>query len=142
MGYDVTDWFSPNLALRYTRLHQEGYSDGAQNVSAENADYFTGMLGADFQLEKRLSQHTSVLPHLYTGLSYDFVSDDNNSRVTLSDATGYNVFGERLHRLAFEVGTDVTVRLYHSAEIMLGYVGSFRHDYNAHTGTLKLRYLF
>lgn len=142
MGYDVTEWFSPNMGLRYTRLHQEGYTDGAQNVSAENADYFTGMLGADFQMEQRLSQHMSLLPHLYTGLSYDFVSDDNNSRVTLPNATGYNIVGERLHRLAFEVGAGVTARLYSSVEIALGYEGSFRQDYNAHTGTLKLRYLF
>ncbi len=142
MGYDVTEWFSPNMGLRYTRLHQEGYTDGAQNVSAENADYFTGMLGADFQMEQRLSQHMSLLPHLYTGLSYDFVSDDNNSRVTLPNATGYNIVGERLHRLAFEIGAGVTARLYSSVEIALGYEGSFRQDYNAHTGTLKLRYLF
>ena len=142
MGYDVTEWFSPNMGLRYTRLHQEGYSDGAQKVSAENADYFTGMLGADFQMEQRLSKHASLLPHLYTGLSYDFVSDDNNSRVTLPNATGYNVVGERLHRLAFEVGAGITARLYSSVEIALEYEGSFRQDYNAHTGTLKLRYLF
>ncbi len=142
VGYDVTDWFSPNMGLRYTRLHQEGYSDGAQNVAADNANYFTGMLGADFQTEQRLSQHVSLLPHLYTGLSYDFKSDDNNSRVTLPNATGYNVTGERLHRLAFEVGAGVTARLYHSVEMMLGYEGSFRQDYNSHTGTLKLRYLF
>lgn len=142
VGYDVTDWFSPNMGLRYTRLHQEGYSDGAQNVSADNSNYFTGMLGADFQLEQRFSQHVSLLPHLYTGLSYDFKSDDNNSRVTLPNATGYNVTGERLHRAAFEVGAGVTARLYHSVEMMLGYEGSFRRNYNSHTGTLKLRYLF
>ncbi len=142
VGYDVTDWFSPNMGLRYTRLHQEGYTDGAQNVSADNANYFTGMLGADFQTEQRLSQHVTLLPHLYTGLSYDFKSDDNNSRVTLPNATGYNVTGERLHRLAFEVGAGVTARLYHSVEMALGYEGSFRQDYNSHTGTLKLRYLF
>ena len=64
MGYDVTDWFSPNLALRYTRLHQEGYSDGAQNVSAENADYFTGMLGADFQLEKLCPRYFDTLKYI------------------------------------------------------------------------------
>ncbi len=142
VGYDVTEWFSPNMGLRYTRLHQEGYSDGAQNVSADNSNYFTGMLGADFQTEQRLSQHVSLLPHLYTGLSYDFKSDDNNSRVTLPNATGYNVTGERLHRLAFEVGAGVTARLYHSVEMALGYEGSFRRNYNSHTGTLKLRYLF
>lgn len=142
VGYDVTDWFSPNMGLRYTRLHQEGYTDGAQNVSADNSNYFTGMLGADFQTQQRLSQHVCLLPHLYTGVSYDLKSDDNNSRVTLPNATGYNVTGERLHRLAFEVGAGVTARLYHSVEMSLGYEGSFRQDYNSHTGTLKLRYLF
>ena len=100
------------------------------------------MLGADFQLEKALSQDVSILPHLYTGLSYDFKSDDANSRVTLPGSTGYNVIGERLHRLGFEVGAGVTARLYHSVEVVAGYEGSFRQDYNAHTGTLKLRYLF
>lgn len=142
VGYDVTEWFSPNMGLRYTRLHQEGYNDGAQSVSADNANYFTGMLGADFQMQQRLSQHVSLLPHLYTGLAYDFASDDNNSRVTLPNATGYDVKGERLHRLAFEIGAGATVRLYSSVEIIAGYEGSFRQDFNSHTGTLKLRYLF
>lgn len=125
-----------------TRLKIVYLPDSAQSVSADNANYFTGMLGADFQMEQRLNRHMSLLPHLYTGLSYDFVSDDNNSRVTLPNATGYNVVGERLHRLAFEVGAGVTARLYNSVEVVLGYEGSFRQDYNAHTGTLKLRYLF
>ncbi len=142
MGYDVTDWMSPSVGMRYTRLHQEGYSDGAQHVSADNSNYFTGMMGIDFQTEKVLSSQVSLLPHLYTGLSYDFKSDDNNSRVTLPNSTGYNVAGERLHRVAFDVGAGVTARLCHSVEAVLGYEGSFRQDYNSHTGTLKLRYLF
>lgn len=142
VGYDVTEWMSPSFGLRYTRLHQEGYSDGAQHVAADNSDYFTGMFGIDFQAQKALSSSVSLLPHLYTGLSYDFYSSDNESRVTLPNSTGYNVAGERLHRLAFEVGAGVTARLCHSVEAVLGYEGSFRQDYNSHTGTLKLRYLF
>lgn len=142
VGYDVTDWLSPNFGLRYTRLHQEGYNDGAQDVSADNSDYFTGMLGADLQTQMRVTRNFSLLPHMHAGLAYDFVSADNDGRVALPNGTGYKVYGERLHRLSVELGAGFTARLYQNVEISAAYEGSFREDYNSHTGTLKLRYLF
>ena len=142
VGYDVTDWLSPNFGLRYTRLHQEGYNDGAQDVSADNFDYFTGMLGADLQTQMRVTRNFSLLPHMHAGLAYDFVSADNDGRVALPNGAGYKVYGERLHRLSVELGAGFTARLYQNVEISAAYEGSFREDYNSHTGTLKLRYLF
>ena len=60
----------------------------------------------------------------------------------LPNGSGYNVSGERLHRLSFEAGASLTALIRENVEVLLGYEGSFRQDYNTHTGSLKLRYMF
>ena len=142
-GYDVNEWLSPNFALRYMNLQQESYTDGAdQSVSASQDNYLTAVLGVDLQTQKRVSSTLSLLPRFHAGISYDLLSDEANSRVTLPNASGYNVTGERLHRLSFEAGASVTAQVADNVEASLGYEGNFREDYNSHTGMLKLRYLF
>ena len=142
-GYDVNEWVSPNFALRYMNLQQEGYKDSAdQSVSASQNDYLTAVLGVDLQTQKRVSSILNLLPRFHAGISYDLLSDEANSRVTLPNATVYNVTGERLHRLSFETGLSVTAQVADNVEALVGYEGNFREDYNSHTGMLKLRYLF
>ena len=142
-GYDVNEWVSPNFALRYMNLQQESYTDGAdQSVSASQDNYLTAVLGVDLQTQKRVSSTLSLLPRFHAGISYDLLSDKANSRVTLPNASGYNVTGERLHRLSFEAGASVTAQVADNVEALLGYEGNFREDYNSHTGMLKLRYFF
>ena len=142
-GYGVNEWVSPNFALRYMNLQQESYTDGAdQSVSASQDNYLTAVLGVDLQTQKRVSSTLSLLPRFHAGISYDLLSDKANSRVTLPNASGYNVTGERLHRLSFEAGASVTAQVADNVEALLGYEGNFREDYNSHTGMLKLRYFF
>lgn len=142
-GYDVTDWLTPLLGVRYMALHQEGYKDSAdQNVHAEQNNYFTGTLGLSLQQQYTLRSGLKLLPQVKAGVAYDFHSQGADSRVNLPNGTLYAIEGERLHRLSFETGAALTALVAENIEATLGYEGSFRQDYNSHTGTLKLRYLF
>ena len=141
-GYEINDWLTPLLGVRYLNLQQEGYTDSSdQSVSASQDDYLSAMLGAKVQTAYRLG---SILlkPQANAGLLYDFISDNVQSNVMLPNGSGYNVSGERLHRLSFEAGASLTALIRENVEVLLGYEGSFRQDYNTHTGSLKLRYMF
>ncbi|WP_428059640.1 autotransporter domain-containing protein [Candidatus Avelusimicrobium stercoris] len=142
-GYELTDMFTPTLGLRYINLQQEGYKDSAdQAVSAEQNSYLSGVLGVTLKNEVYASSALRLLPQLHAGLSYDFVSDNAQGNVVLPNGSNYSISGERLHRLGFEAGASVSAYLSDNWEALLGYEGNFRQDYNSHTGTLKVRYLF
>ena len=142
-GYELTDMFTPTLGLRYINLQQEGYKDSAdQAVSAEQNSYLSGVLGVTLKNEVYASSALRLLPQLHAGLSYDFVSDNAQGNVVLPNGSNYPISGERLHRLGFEAGASVSAYLSDNWEALLGYEGNFRQDYNSHTGTLKVRYLF
>lgn len=142
-GYELTDMFTPTLGLRYINLQQEGYKDSAdQAVSAEQNSYLSGVLGLTVKNEVYASSALRLLPQLHAGLSYDFVSDSAQGNVVLPNGSNYSISGERLHRLGFEAGASVSAYLSDNWEALLGYEGNFRQDYNSHTGTLKVRYLF
>lgn len=142
VGYELNEWLTPTLGLRYMNLQQEGYTDSSdQNVSADQNNYLTGILGAKVQQEYRLAG-LRLMPQINAGITYDFVSDDNDGTVSLPNGTAYDISGERLHRLAFEAGASVAALVSDNVEVLLAYDGNFRRDYNSHTGSLKLRYLF
>lgn len=142
-GYELTDMLTPTLGLRYINLQQEGYKDSAdQAVSAEQNSYLSGVLGVTLKNEVYASSALRLLPQLHAGLSYDFVSDKTQGNVVLPNGSNYAISGERLHRLGFEAGASVSAYLSDNWEALLGYEGNFRQDYNSHTGTLKVRYLF
>ncbi|MBR4591707.1 MAG: autotransporter outer membrane beta-barrel domain-containing protein, partial [Elusimicrobiaceae bacterium] len=142
-GLDVNEWLTPLAGIRYLVLHQEGYKDTAdQSVAAEQDSYFTGTLGAQLQQAYTLSNGMRLIPQFHAGFAYDFVSDSMNSRVGLPNGVSYEIQGDRLHRLSFETGLSVTALLTEQVELSAGYEGSFRTDYNSHTGTLKVRYMF
>lgn len=142
-GYELTDMFTPTLGLRYINLQQEGYKDSAdQSVSAEQNSYLSGVVGVTLKNEVYASSALRLLPQLHAGLSYDFVSDNAQGNVVLPNGSNYSISGERLHRLGFEAGASVSAYLSDNWEALLGYEGNFRQDYNSHTGTLKVRYLF
>lgn len=141
-GYELNEWLTPMLGLRYMSLQSEGYTDSSdQAVSAEQDNYLTGILGAKLQREYRLAG-LRLLPQINAGVAYDFVSDSNDSSVSLPNGAGYDVAGERLHRLSFETGASVAALVSDNVEVALAYDGNFRRDYNSHTGSLKLRYMF
>ncbi len=141
-GYELNEWLTPMLGLRYMNLQQEGYTDSSdQAVSAEQDNYLTGILGAKLRREYRLAG-LRLLPQINAGVAYDFVSDGNDSSVSLPNGAAYDVDGERLHRLSFETGASVAALVSDNVEVALAYDGNFRRDYNSHTGSLKLRYMF
>lgn len=141
-GYEINDWLTPLLGVRYLNLQQEGYTDSSdQSVSASQDDYLSAMLGAKVQTEYRLGA-VRLKPQANAGIVYDFISDNTQSNVVLPNGTSYNIDGERLHRLSFEAGASVSVLVRDNVEVLLGYTGNFRNSYNSNTGMLKLRYMF
>lgn len=143
MGYDLNDWFTPLLTVRYMNLQQEGYRDSSdQSVSAEKSDFLTGVVGAKAAAEYRVSSSVRIKPQINAGLAYDFLSDNASGHIVLPNGASYDVSGERLHRLSFEAGVSVSALVSDSVEVLLGYDGSFRKEYNSNTGVLKLRYMF
>lgn len=141
--YEATEWLTPTVGFRYLNLQQEGYKDGSdQSVAAEQNNYFTGTLGVKLQQMYTVRSGLHLLPQISAGVAYDFHSDGADSRVSLPNGAGYRITGEHLKRVSFEAGASLTVMISDSVEATAGYEGSFRENYNSHTGTLKLRYLF
>ena len=139
-GYDLTEWISPLLGVRYMNLQQEGYKDSSDQSASQN-DFLTALLGARLQTETRAG-HFTLHPSINVAIAYDLLSDSASSNVLLPNGTGYDISGERLHRLSFEAGASMSALFSENIEVLLSYDGSFRQDYNSHTGSLKLRYMF
>jgi hypothetical protein len=75
-------------------------------------------------------------------LTYDVLSGQNDTMVSLANSTSYVVPGRRMHRLGYEAGVRFYYDLDDNTSIGLSYMGAFRRDYQEHTSMINFRYLF
>ena len=145
-GYDMrlgNLGFTPEIGLRYIHISQNGYTDTAgQNVSSNDSDILTGVVGAKFSMETMLMNELKIKPEIRIAATYDMMNDDANSIVTLANGSAYQVKGESLDRFGMEFGVGVTTEVNSSVEVSLNYEGKFRQDYQDHTGLLNAKYKF
>ena len=136
-GYQIDD-FIPEISMLYYNIKRNKYTDTAsQYVKASKNDYLRATVGVRFNKKYKM-----FYPDVYFGLGYDIKSPRNNTFVKLSNGAGYTVEGKHLSRLEYEFNVGLNAYLTDNITVGIGYMGSYRKDYQEHTGMLRFNYAF
>ena len=136
-GYQF-DYLTPEVGMRYYHIKQDEYTDGAmQNVAKNKAELLRAVAGVRF-----VRSFGSFRPDVYLGLTYDVMTNKNNTLVNLTNGTGYTVEGKRMPRLGYELNAGISATVADNVEIGVSYMGAYKEKYQEHTGMLKLKYSF
>ena len=141
-GYDFIGGLTPELSMRYMHIDSSDYTNslGIRN-SADSADYLTATLGTKYAFDVYMLNGFVFRPQLHYALKYDLISDKYNTTVTMPGVNAYVLDGERLSRIANEVGVAIGMN-YRGLEMSLHYDIEARADYTSQTGSVKFRYEF
>lgn len=141
-GYDM-GFFAPEAGFRYFNVKQKKHTDNAgQTIGKNSNDVLTAVVGVKYQGTYCLNSNWSLKPNARLAVTYDLMSDKENSVVSLANGSGYVVDGQRLKRLGLEVGAGIAADLNENLEIGLSYEGKFRDNYTDNTGLIEARYKF
>ncbi len=140
-GYDVSykeATITPEIGLRYMSVKQEGYQDTlGTRVGASTSNYLTALVGV--KAEWALG---AVRPSLGIQFGYDVISDDVSALNTLANGATYTVSGEALDRFSTTLKSGIAIDLTEKSMLKLEYSGTFRKDYQDHSGVSKFEYSF
>ena len=140
-GYDIkleNAIITPEVGMRYLSVKQEGYTDTlGTTVSGTQSDYLTALVGV-----KGTWGMGAVRPTAGVTVGYDVISDDVSALNTLANGASYTVNGEALDRLSTGVSLGVEADLGERTTLKLEYSGTFRKEYEDHSGMLKLEMKF
>ena len=141
-GYEFIGGLTPEVSLQYLYIDSSDYvnSLGVSN-KFDNANYLTATLGTHYDFDIYLSNGWIIRPQLRYALKYDLVSDRNDIIVTMPGVNAYVLNGERLSRIANEVGMGIGMN-YMGLEMSLNYDIQARENYTSQTGRLNFRYEF
>lgn len=141
-GYDFIGGLTPEIAMQYMHINASDYTNslGVWNHVA-NSDYLTASLGTRYAFNVLMNNGIVLRPQMHYALKYDLVSDDNNITVTMPGVNAYVLSGERLSRIANEVGIGIAMN-YGGFELSLNYDIEARENYTSQTGRAKFRYEF
>ena len=138
-GVNIT----PEAGLRYFRISQDGYTDGAgSTVGSEDNDVLTAVIGAKVDKAWEVSPSVVIKPQARLAMTYDLVDADNNAVITLANGATYNVNGETMDRFGVEVDVGVAAEVTDNFEFALTYSGNFRGDFQNHAGLINAKYKF
>lgn len=141
-GYEFLGGLTPELSLQYMYLDSSDYTNslGISN-KFDNANYLTASLGTRYEFDIYMYNGWIIRPQLRYALKYDLISDHNDIVVTMPGVNSYILSGERLSRIANEVGIGIGMN-YMGLEMSLNYDIEAREDYTSQTGRLNFRYEF
>ena len=142
MGYDFIGGITPEVSLRYMYLDSASYTNsmGVKN-KIDKSDYLTASIGTRYGFDLVLYNGWVVQPEIRYALKYDLMSDDNRITVAIPGAIAYALDGERLSRIANEIGIGLGMT-YGALSMSLNYDIEARADYTSQTGRVKFRYEF
>ena len=140
-GYDIkleNAIITPEVGLRYLSVKQEGYTDTfGTTIAGTRSDYLTALVGV-----KGTWNMGAVRPTAGVTVGYDVISDDVSALNTLANGASYTVNGEALDRLSTTVTTGIEADLGERTTLKLEYSGTYRKEYQDHSGMLKLEVKF
>lgn len=141
-GYDFKNGITPEFGLRYARILTNDYIDsfGVKN-RLNNSDYLTADLGAKYAANIKADKLWTLTPEVRAGVKCDLFSDKQVATVSMPGVAPYSIHGERLSRLAGDLGFGVTAN-YKTMKVSLNYDLEVREDYTSQTGRIKFRYDF
>ena len=142
VGYDFIGGLTPELSLRYIHLGSADYTNSLGIRSKiDSTDYMTASMGTHYGFDLLLTNGIVLRPTMRYAVKYDLISDDNNITVAMPGVNTYVLNGERLSRIANEVGIGLDM-MYGSLNLSLNYDIEARADYTSQTGRIKFRYEF
>ena len=141
-GYEFIGGITPELSMRYIHINASDYTNslGIKN-HFDNADYLTATLGTKYEFDIYMMNGWVFRPQLRYAVKYDLISDKQDITVTMPGVNAYVLDGNRLSRIANEIGVAVSTN-YRGLEISLNYDIEARADYTSQTGRAKFRYEF
>ena len=139
-GYDFASGLTPEVGARYLHIATDDYNNGF-NVENEDTNYLTGVAGLKYAFEIESDARLKFRPEIRAAATYDFLSDEAVTTVTIPGASAYVLNGERLSRFGGEFGIGLSA-LYEGWEISVNYDLDLHEDYTSQTGMLKFRYNF
>lgn len=140
-GYDFASGMSPELGLRYLRMAQGDYENGLVRVNGTDSEFMTAVAGLRYAFDIVNSAPVKWRPELRAAATYDFLSDDVFSTVTMPGVASYRVDGRRLSRMGGEFGIGATAT-YGAWQLSLNYELDLHRDYTSQTGMARFRYIF
>ncbi len=141
-GYEFFGGITPEMTLRYMRFNSTDYTNslGVRN-HFDGSDYLTTSLGTKYEFDLFFTNGWVVRPQMRYAVKYDLISDEHNATVTMPGVNPYVLNGERLSRIANELGVGVAMN-YRGLEMSLNYDIEARSDYTSQTGRVNFRYEF
>ena len=141
VGYDLPNGITPEAGLRFTHISQDDYTDTAgQHISVDDNDILTLVAGAKYSKTFTGEDGVHWTPKARAAVTYDVIKDDNNANVDIA-GINYDVTGEKINRLEFEVGLGIEADV-NDWNFSVGYDAGIREDYISHTGMFRARYNF
>ena len=139
-GYAYDNGLTPEIGARYVMADTQSYNDGAQRIHSDKADVLTGVAGVKYTHAMQV-QSMTIRPNVRLAATYDVISDKTKADVNVIGGGNYQITGKRLARFGMETGVGLETTM-GDWTMSLNYDGSFRKDYQSHTGTLKAKYNF
>ena len=142
IGYDFIGGITPELSVRYLHIGSADYTNslGIRN-KIDGTDYMTAAMGTRYGFDMLLNNGWVIRPSVRYAVKYDLISDDNNITVAMPGVNTYIIDGDRLSRIANEVGLEIGM-MYGAFNMSLNYDIEARADYTSQTGRIKFRYEF
>ena len=142
MGYGFIGGITPEVSLRYMYLDSVSYTNSMGIRSRiDNSEYLTASIGTRYGVDLLLNNGWVLQPGIKYAVKYDIMSDDSNITVAIPGANAYILNGERLSRIANQVGVELGMT-YGALNLSLNYDIEARADYTSQTGRIKFRYEF
>ena len=142
VGYDFIGGITPEVSLHYLHIGSADYTNSLGIRSKiDSTDYMSASIGTRYGFDLLLRNGWVVRPGLHYALKYDLISDDGHTTVVMPGINAYTLDGERLSRIANEVGLEIGM-MYGAFSMSLNYDIEARADYTSQTGRVKFRYEF
>lgn len=133
IGYKISpyNWdITPRVGTRYTLIHRATSTDEAgQTISGDNLHFWTAYTDTTIAYNNFDFHGIKFVPSVNIGASYDMRSDNDIFNIAINN-NKYNIVGDKLPRLAGNIGTELGIIFNESGELRIGINAQLRNDYN------------
>ncbi len=134
---------TPQTGLRYINIKQEAYTDSfGSKVNSNKYSYLTALAGVDVKSGYDVADTVTVTPKAGVLFGYDAIRDDVRGSIILNNGVGYVISGKALPSFSTSVEAGLDLTIGKNITATAGYVGTFRKDYQDHSGMIRIKYDF
>jgi len=134
---------TPEIGARYVVMDMKNYKDSAdQYIKAETAETLTAIGGLKLARPFQMNESLVFTPEIFGYATYDIISDEMNTAVTMPNGSSYQTAGRRLEKFGAEAGARFSFVVNDTFDFTMSYEGAFRKDYTGHGVLLGLKASF